>query len=311
MITDLFSVFGVQVSLNPQKDLPFASTFQALGVLVNLEAVREGSFEVTNKPGRLEALEAEVAAVRNRGLFSAPEAATLKGRFQYADAQLFGKIAMPALRVLSQRAHRSGGCQVADDEILGALDWLVKHVLSSPPRRVLRASVRPPLLVLTDGACEGQSWESVTIGGILLDPEDGTVEYFGCRVPERTLLTWWAATGPRQTIGQAELLPAVMARRHWMTRIAGRRIFFFLDNNSARDALVRGDSAAASSRALLRAFYRIEARAPCTAWFTRVATAANAADGPSRLSFAWAGALPGAVRVHPHLDFEEEESALW
>ena len=89
----------------------------------------------------------------------------------------------------------------------------------------------------------------------------------------------------RQLIGQAELLPAVVAQRTWSQRWAGRRVLLFMDNDSARHALIRGGSTSTASAHLVGLFWREETLLRAYSWIERVPTASNVADGPSRLDY--------------------------
>ena len=79
----------------------------------------------------------------------------------------------------------------------------------------------------------------------------------------------------------------VLALETWRSRVMDRDVLVFIDNDAARAALVNGASTNAQSAQLVHAAWLAAARAGCSPWFARVATAANPADGPSRGSFAW------------------------
>ena len=89
----------------------------------------------------------------------------------------------------------------------------------------------------------------------------------------------------RQLTGQAELLPVVLAQRSWAGRWRGRKIVLFVDNDSARHALIKGGSPIQASARLVGLFWAGEARAMSYTWTERVPSESNPADGPSRLAF--------------------------
>ena len=78
---------------------------------------------------------------------------------------------------------------------------------------------------------------------------------------------------------------AVAARR-WRERIAGRNVIVYIDNDSARGALIKGYSPALPSAELLAVCWTELALARANPWFARVPGPSNIADGPSRLEFA-------------------------
>ena len=61
-------------------------------------------------------------------------------------------------------------------------------------------------------------------------------------VPDVVVESWKRSALQRQTIGQAELFPAAVARLTWASKLAGRRVIFFIDNEAARLALVKSYS---------------------------------------------------------------------
>jgi hypothetical protein len=155
---------------------------------------------------------------------------------------------------------------------------------SGKPRILTLLGEKKPIMVFTDGACEGANHEVVTIGALLYDTLDSTKEMFGTCVPSRVVQLWQGEfPGKEQTISQAETLPLLLARVIWGGRIAARRVYFCLDNNGVRFALLKGTSNSLANRQLVRRFFEIEIENPSFYWLLRVPSACNPADGPSRL----------------------------
>ena len=120
----------------------------------------------------------------------------------------------------------------------------------------------------------------------MFDPVDGTLEFFGDRVPEDVARSWGRRAGDEQVIGQAELAPMVLAMRLWQGVLVDRDVLAFVDNDSAKDAAVRGYNPSLPSAFLVAELWRCIAAAGARPWFERVAGPSNPADGPSRLDFA-------------------------
>jgi len=93
-------------------------------------------------------------------------------------------------------------------------------------------------LLLTDGAVE----DIVTVGGVLDDRQAGVLEHFGAEVPRAVAKSWGRTGGREQVIGQTEVAPLVLAGRVWKRRIEDRQVIAVVDNDSARDAAIRGYS---------------------------------------------------------------------
>ena len=92
----------------------------------------------------------------------------------------------------------------------------------------------------------------------------------------------------------------LIAQRTWRARWTGRRVLLFVDNDSARHALIRGGSPSLASAYLVSAFWKAETALLAYAWVGRVLSASNIADSPSRLSFGQVREL-GGLPVRPVL----------
>ena len=91
-----------------------------------------------------------------------------------------------------------------------------------------------------------------------------------------------------------------MAKWTWLHQLAGLPAIYFVDNDSARFACIKRHSDVPASMKLLYAISSVDLLIEGVAWYERVASSSNPADGPSRLDFA---ELPsfGASRVEPRL----------
>ena len=90
----------------------------------------------------------------------------------------------------------------------------------------------------------------------------------------------WKQRGLHQVIGQAEILPYVLARILWRSRMKDRHLLAFIDNDSAQFALIRGDSLSPASRDLLSAVTSLDAKAFVPVWYAQCPSASNVADPP-------------------------------
>ena len=99
-------------------------------------------------------------------------AATLASRFVYPRSPLFGRVGIHPLRILLLASRHTNRTPLVDDELSRALDSLVGLATRSPPRVVRGTGPRKPLLLFTDGAAEGKHNERVTVGAVLLNPEE-------------------------------------------------------------------------------------------------------------------------------------------
>jgi hypothetical protein len=140
---------------------------------------------------------------------------------------------------------------------------------------------RPHICIFTDGAAEATG---VSVGGVIMEIGRDT-EFFSEQVPE-DLVRHWKAFGKDQVIGQAELYPILMSRVLWEKRIMGRKVLWFVDNESARVAAVKFTSPVSDSAELLWALSKVVVRSLSLDWYARVPSKCNCADAPSRLDVA-------------------------
>ena len=108
--------------------------------------------------------------------------------------------------------------------------------MCAKPRIIDARKSLPPVLIFSDGACEA---EGTSVGAVLFDPVSNRLQCFGAGISQGTIETWKSKADQKQVIGQAELFPLLVARLTWKDIIAGRRCMYFLDNESARIAMVR------------------------------------------------------------------------
>ena len=173
-------------------------------------------------------------------------------------------------------------------EALASLRLMLDRLEHGKPRELPCAFETSPVLVFTDGASES---DVNTIGGLLC--VDGVFRYFACHVPSRLIEAW--RTTSKHVIAMVELYGVVVARHVWKDHLSGRKAIAFVDNESAKEALVKGSSLNVHFRNLLLRIEKAEKESRSWMWISRVPSASNPGDGPSRGDVTFVEAL-GAVR---------------
>jgi len=145
--------------------------------------------------------------------------------------------------------------------------------------------MRKPVIILSDGACEPDDSSSLGVnasyGAVMYDPEDNTCEYFGKYI-DHDLMDFLTYGGQKQQIvGQAEMIPCLVARHVWKDRLKGRAVLNYVDNEAARFALIKGGSPTQDSAWIAAGFRRADSDLRCHSWFERVPSPSSLADGPS------------------------------
>ena len=174
---------------------------------------------------------------------------------------------------------------------LGDLGDFFKRV---KPRTIRLTSYLPPVIILTDAAAEDTG---ASLGAVLVDPAESLYEFFGKRISP-DMVHHWRRTGKHQIICQAELVAVPVALPTWRAAITNRDVLFFIDNEPAREALVRGVSVSDDSSSYVTYCRLLCAEVGAAFWYARVASPSNIADAPSRGSFTELLSA-GAVWRHP------------
>ena len=136
-------------------------------------------------------------------------------------------------------------------------------------------------LVFTDGACEGDSLRTGSIGGVLIGADGRCLQHFSCVVPE--VFMQKALEKSANPIYELELLPIYISLVLWGSRLRATHLVCYLDNDAARAALCKGYGSTDLARRIVACTMESECRHKLKSWFARVPTHSNISDGPSRL----------------------------
>jgi hypothetical protein len=290
-IKAFFNVLGWLLSLEPKKWAPFRPVFVMLGVVAELEHMPAGKLLCSNKPERAESLASDLRGHLESGKLPQAEAGVIRGKLQFAANQLFGRRALAPLAALARHQYGSR-TQFISEQTRAHLHVLLSLLMDSRPRVMECFTCPAPVLIFTDAACEGSDGLGVSLGAVCFDPALQKSWVFGARVPEALVRVWQEGDDQndsqptntkRQTIGQAEMLPVILARMKFQALLTGRRVIYFIDNDSARMVFVKGTSGCTCSQRMADLMVMDEGPYQTFAWFARVPTLSNPADGPSRL----------------------------
>ena len=120
-----------------------------------------------------------------------------------------------------------------------------------------------------------------TLGALIVDPEMKKSLVYDGWIPNR-LIEKWQSSGAKQIISQAELATVVLTRDETKRLLENRRVIFFVDNEAARFALIKGVSGKSSMQVLTSLFHELDLSSPCFHWIERVPSQSNPADLPTR-----------------------------
>ena len=174
----------------------------------------------------------------------------------------------------------------------------IKPMMSvAGPRLSEPSSHERPIIIFTDGACES---DGTTIGGVIFVP-GLQPQAFGARLTAEAAAKLATKRGQTQVIGQAELLPILVAKTIWEPFIRNKKVIYFIDNDSARLAMIKGYSPVlASLKIIMSCAYR-DSLCRSVPWYARVPTKSNVADEPSRMKKVELTRMKAKI-VRPYLD---------
>ena len=281
VIIQFFRLLGWQVS-SGDKDLPFALEFKALGIEVSLTDCLTGSIFFKNTDKRVKELVCTITESLEKGKMTQAEALSLRGRMQFAKAQIWGRAARICLNAVTEHAYGlSNGTMSAPT--CTALSTFRECLLASPPRRI-SSNLDRPWFMFTDASFQPADLDNPCgLGGVLIGPGGQQMSAFSI-VLGFDLLYKLGYPKKKTVIFEAELVALILGMHLWSKFLSHVPCVFFVDNNSARDISISGHARTEPGATLVGSLLLLEDALGVIAWYARVASASNIADAPSRCS---------------------------
>ena len=232
----LFRLLGIDFADSGKKAVPLRSNFKMLGLVVNTMNSVDGSITITHTDERKRGLVEAMTTVLDKGSLGPKEAEKLKGRMVFFEGYTFGRIAHAAVKSLGRLSLNKTANNVLTKDLINTLRFLRRRVENADPVKVERC-FSSTWLVFTDGSCEAEK-KFGGIGGILISPSGSCVQYFSSEVP--AWLMDLLLEEPANPIHELELLPVYLATSLWVSRISVFQVVWYIDNESARMAAIRG-----------------------------------------------------------------------
>ena len=294
----LLTLVGWKFSTKESKRAAMAAAFSVLGVVVDLSSASNGSIMIKNKENRVRQITMEINSILAEGTFSVASASALRGRLQFAESQTFGRAVALHMQTCHQRAAGNAQGSFISDGMKSEMEWARSFMMEDCPR-VLKADMpERKFLIFTDASLEGENLIA-GIGMVALKLESSAVthkSFFSECLPESVLENMQKETP--KVIAALELLAAVLALETLKDVLSGSRVFLFIDNEAARANLISMSSPVAEHAKLLRRAWKIIREKSLFLWISRVPSASNIADEPSRFVVEDLLRL-GFTRVHP------------
>ena len=233
-----FKSLGWKYATDGDKSSEFSQKFSALGIEVDLTNFSQGFVEFKNTSKRVLELCGYIDRALTDGELKLLDSQKLRGRMQFADGQLFGRLGRLCLCAVTEHAYSGKGPRIQAG-CIQALRRFKDFLQHSPPRRIQRSSHKT-WLVFTDACYEPTSttWRC-GIGGVIISPDGTPYQAFSLSLNETQIET---LGGSRKDtiIFEAELLAVVVAMGLWTPLIQCSPTIFFIDNNAVRDVSISG-----------------------------------------------------------------------
>ena len=277
-ITAFFKLTGWLFAEEGAKCSPFGPLCEALGVVFNLECSSTGLAKVCNTASRVEELCVDIDKVLEERVLSSKTAQRLRGRMQFADAQVFGKTGRRCLRVLADfgenRRHN-----LTDKDCF--FHKMFKQTLTADRPRVVKSSGLGNGIIFTDACYEKESRDLVCgLGGVMFTPA-GDKCFFALELDSQ-MRDALGEQYKKQIIFEAETLATVLATLLWIDLVSKFNSFLLVDNEGCKFCLLKGLSDNNVVDLLAEIFVGIEAEKDLYVWISRVPSKSNVADRPSR-----------------------------
>ena len=279
---ELMDLVGWRFSKKETKRLPMCAEFSALGVVFDFSEASKDKILVKNKPSRVEQICSEIRSITGQAVLTSAQAASLRGRLQFAESQTFGRAVSLHMRECHGRANQAGPSPDLTAGMRRELQWAWDFLQEAEPR-VLRAHPDANKVLIFTDAFLGEDDKVAGIGMAAYIVRCGVVKrryYMSEKVPG-DLLCSMQKTTPK-VIAALELFAAVASIQMLAEELRERRAFVFIDNEAARANLISMSSNVAVQSNLLKRLFQLSTSHSMFLWISRVPSASNIADRPSR-----------------------------
>ena len=210
----------------------------------------------------------------------------------FFEGYTFGRVANEAIKQLGRHITQGNHIGKLDASLRRCLHFLASRVLQAGPIKVHRC-LNDTWIVFTDGACSPEEG-SGSVGGVLNSPYGDVLEFFSEKAPKELAVRFFRDS--KNPIHELETVPVLMALQVWCKGLQRSQTVWYIDNESASMAYIRGTGETSLASAFISEFVTCEADHQLRSWFARVPSYSNLADGASRMddkeltSLAWGSA---------------------
>ena len=237
----------------------------------------EGFYEQTPTEGAVQAVIEGCSKAVAAGSLSKTEAASLRGKANWANSHSAGRCGRIGTEVLRRKQSQSESVWLSPCDKID-LSFLALISAQLPARRVWIAGDRgPPTRVYSDVSYEPGD-KLPGIGWVLLQP--GKRPQGRAAVMPQSIME--TQKDRKQQIYAAEAYAVLAAVYEHLQALAGSDVIFFVDNEAACAALIRGSSKEEDVCCIVNAVQWLLFSVDCRPWFEWIDSDSNCSDGLSR-----------------------------
>ena len=277
-MTILLTMLGWAFDRTGPKSDSFSHMVQALGVVFHLTDSVHGMINISNTDKRLTEILELLDETLERNTLTVKQAQVLRGRLAFSDAFIFGRAGKSALQEISRHAFAKPFVKDIGIVLEHRLLQLANRLKAGGPR-CISSRLATSWFVFSDASFERDNEGG--LGAVLVAPNGDCVSWFSFIMNEDLLLPL-LSKGGETIIGELETAAVAMAINLWSRTLTSQHVVFFIDNDGAKYALIRGYSKSNMITRLCDFSCEILDDAVILPWFTRIPSASNIADFPSR-----------------------------
>ena len=281
-VQSLFRLLGIIFAEEGDKAPPFDHVFRMLGLEIDASMACNKNVLVGHTATRRAELVASLNDVLECKQLSPKEAQRLRGRMIFFECYTFGRAANLWLKQFGRLCRDDHVATLSESDLSVIMNLRDRIAVGKPVS--ISVSHLHTWLIFTDGALEGTDKRG-SVGGLIVTPDHRVLHHFGGAVPEEVMTRLLLRS--KHPIHELELLPVLISFLIWGDLFRGAQVVHFLDNESARFALLKGVGETLVAQSLISNITRFELEKQTRSWYSRVPSFSNVADDPSRDDFHW------------------------
>eukprot|EP00435_Cladocopium_sp_Y103_P002226 s3649_g1.t1 len=261
----------------PKSD-DFSEMVRALGVQFDLTSCRDGILKVCNTERRIQETIQLLENTMKAGSLQKKEALVLRGRLAFCDAFIFGRLGKVALQNIARHAYSTPFNAEISHGLLDSLKLLKERVLTGKPR-TLSCKMLQTMFLFTDASFDEN--KGAGLGAVLVEGSGEVMAWFSLLLGLHDI-AMFLEPGRQTVIGEMETLVVAMALLLWGHQLQSAQLMIYIDNEGSKFALIKGYSVSIAITAICALASTCLDEKCILPWFSRVPSASNLADYPSR-----------------------------